>query len=144
MVGPRWAGQDGRSLGLIRAAQARWNLERKWVPRGEAGPGCDGRGRGRGHAWSSAEDRRSPGFGGERRGQPGGWGRRGESFTGRGSPRAGAEPCYSVGRRLCSCTACRIPGRGAPGVEGEGTRRWPQENSRGPRSWPPLSSWDAL
>lgn len=71
MVGPRWAGQEGRGHGLTGRPQKRWNLERKRTPRGEAGSGRDGRGRGRGHRWGSLPGRRSPGFGGERPGRAG-------------------------------------------------------------------------
>lgn len=115
------------------------------------GSGREGERRGQGQVggtgsgatwWASLSCRRRWGSAGRGRAEPrrvGG----GRTHGGAGFAGAGAEPCRSVVRLLRSCAARQHPGRGAPGEEGEETRRWPRGDSRGPPSSPLLSSWGA-
>lgn len=81
MVGHRWAGQEGRGHGLIRAAEAEVEFRKE--------PGAAGRGGARlGWAGARAGPRvglwRSPGFGGERPGRAGWVGPEGRVLYGAG------------------------------------------------------------
>lgn len=117
-VGGKWGGEHGfipaveaeTGLGEEAGAKGRGGDRVRWVGQG-AGP------RGRPHSPAGGAGVRRGGAGRSRSG----WVGEGPT-AGRGSQRAGAEPCRSAVRLLQSCAARQHPGRGAPGEEGEETR----------------------